>query len=110
MKAVTRSGPARRKRGNAPLLRVQQTLSRDAERNGRVGSGKHRGTEGESRGPFSAAGDKHILLFVGQQIWYKNQKLILDTLRLLCDQGDDYFLVMVGTGKDEQEIERYAAS
>ena len=53
---------------------------------------------------------KHILLFVGQQIWYKNQKLILDTLRLLCDQGDDYFLVMVGTGKDEQEIERYAAS
>ena len=59
---------------------------------------------------FQLPGDKHILLFVGQQIWYKNQKLILDTLRLLCDQGDDYFLVMVGTGKDEQEIERYAAS
>ena len=59
---------------------------------------------------FQLPGDKHMLLFVGQQIWYKNQRLILDTLRLLCDQGSDWFLVMVGTGKDEQEIERYAAS
>ena len=53
---------------------------------------------------------KRVLLFVGQQIWYKNQKLILDTLRLLCDRGDDWFLVMAGSGKDEQEIEQYAAN
>lgn len=53
---------------------------------------------------------KHVLLFVGQQIWYKNQRLILDTLRLLRDQSDDYFLIMVGSGKDEQAIKRYAAS
>ena len=53
---------------------------------------------------------KRVLLFVGQQIWYKNQRLILDAFRLLCDQEDDWFLIMVGTGKDEQEIARYAAS
>jgi len=53
---------------------------------------------------------KHILLFVGQQIWYKNQRLILDTFRLLCDQGDDWFLVMAGSGKDEQDIAKYASS
>ena len=53
---------------------------------------------------------KHILLFVGQQIWYKNQKLILDAFRLLCDEHDDYYLIMVGTGKDEKDIERYAGS
>ena len=53
---------------------------------------------------------KHVLLFVGQQIWYKNQRLILDSLRLLCDRGDDWFLVMAGSGKDEKEIEQYAAS
>lgn len=53
---------------------------------------------------------KRVLLFVGQQIWYKNQKLILDAFRLLCDREDDWLLIMVGTGKDEQEIERYAAS
>ena len=59
---------------------------------------------------FQLPRDKHILLFVGQQIWYKNQKLILDSLRLLCDRGEDWFLVMAGSGKDEKEIEQYAAS
>jgi glycosyltransferase involved in cell wall biosynthesis len=53
---------------------------------------------------------KKVLLFVGQQIWYKNQKLILDTFRRLCDGSGDWLLIMVGTGKDEQAIERYAAS
>ena len=53
---------------------------------------------------------KHVLLFVGQQIWYKNQKLILDAFRLLCDQSSDWFLIMAGSGKDEQDIAKYAAS
>ena len=53
---------------------------------------------------------KHLLLFVGQQIWYKNQKLILDAFRLLCDRGSNWFLVMAGSGKDEKDIARYAAS
>ena len=53
---------------------------------------------------------KHVLLFVGQQIWYKNQRLILDAFRLLCNQGSDWFLIMAGSGKDEHDIERYAAS
>ena len=53
---------------------------------------------------------KHVLLFVGQQIWYKNQKLILDAFRLLCDRDDSWFLVMAGSGKDEKDIARYASS
>ena len=53
---------------------------------------------------------KHTLLFVGQQIWYKNQRLILDTFRLLCDESDDWFLVMAGSGKDEEAIRKYAES
>ena len=59
---------------------------------------------------FGIPQGKHVLLFVGQQIWYKNQRLILDTLRLLCDRSDDWVLVMAGSGKDEKEIEQYAAS
>ena len=59
---------------------------------------------------FRIPRDKHVLLFVGQQIWYKNQRLILDTFRLLCSRGDDWFLIMAGSGKDEQDIARYAAS
>lgn len=53
---------------------------------------------------------KHILLFVGQQIWYKNQRLILDAFRKVCREDGGYFLVMAGAGKDEKDIERYAAS
>lgn len=53
---------------------------------------------------------KHVLLFVGQQIWYKNQRLILDAFRLLRDRSDDWLLIMAGSGKDEQDIQRYAAS
>ena len=53
---------------------------------------------------------KHVLLFVGQQIWYKNQRLILDAFRQVCDRSDDFYLVMVGSGKDEKDIARYAAS
>ncbi|MBR4332634.1 MAG: glycosyltransferase [Clostridia bacterium] len=59
---------------------------------------------------FQIPRGKHVLLFVGQQIWYKNQRLILDTLHLLRDQSDDYFLIMVGAGRDEQAIKRYSAS
>ena len=62
----------------------------------------------ESR--FQLPEDKHILLFVGQQIWYKNQRLILDTFRLLRDRSDEWFLVMAGSGKDEQDIARYSAA
>lgn len=53
---------------------------------------------------------KHVLLFVGQMIWYKNQRLILDAFRQLCDRSDDWYLMMVGSGKDEQDIARSAAS
>ena len=59
---------------------------------------------------FSIPRGKHILLFVSQQIWYKSQRLIVDAFRLLCDKSDDWFLIMAGSGKDEQEIIRYAAS
>ena len=53
---------------------------------------------------------KHVLLFVGQMIWYKNQKLILETVRQLCSRSDDWYLIMVGSGKDEQDIARFAAT
>ena len=64
----------------------------------------------EAKAQFNIPEGKKILLFVGQQIWYKNQRLILDTFRLLCDRDDSWFLVMAGSGKDEQDIARYASS
>lgn len=59
---------------------------------------------------FGLPRDKRVLLFVGQMIWYKNQRLMLDAFRLLCDGSDEYCLVMVGSGYNEREIRAYAAS
>ena len=57
---------------------------------------------------FGIPEDKHILLFVGHQIWHKNIKLILDTFKMLCDHSDDYRLLIVGDGYDEKEVVKYA--
>ncbi|MBP5155286.1 MAG: glycosyltransferase [Clostridia bacterium] len=46
------------------------------------------------------------LLFVGNQIWHKNIKLILDTLLLLKPEG--YRLISVGDGYDLADIKKYA--
>ena len=54
--------------------------------------------------------DQHILLFVGHQIWHKNLKLVLDTVRSLCDESDDYTMVIVGNGYDQEDVLEYARS
>ena len=57
---------------------------------------------------FKIPADKHILLFVGHQIWHKNIKLILDTFKLLDNHCDDYRLFIVGNGYDAAAIRKYA--
>ena len=59
---------------------------------------------------FMVPTDKKILLYVGQQRWHKNLKLVLDTFRLLCDRDSDYRLLMIGDGYDEKAIKEYADS
>ncbi len=54
---------------------------------------------------FGIPHDKKILLFVGQMVWQKNIKLVLDTLAAL---DDSYRLVLVGTGYYEKQIRAYA--
>ena len=53
---------------------------------------------------------KKVLLFVGQQIWHKNLRLFLDTVKALADKRDDIIAVIAGTGYDEKEIKKYASS
>ena len=57
---------------------------------------------------FKIPEDKHIILFVGHQIWHKNLKLILDTFKLLDNHSDDYRLFIVGNGYDGEAIRKYA--
>ena len=48
------------------------------------------------------------LLFVGQLIWQKNLKLIIDTMKQLDHDKDTYQLIIVGEGRDEMAIKQYA--
>lgn len=57
---------------------------------------------------FNIPLDKKILLFVGQQIWQKNLKLVLDTSKALSAERDDIVTVIVGCGYNEDEIKKYA--
>jgi len=48
-----------------------------------------------------------ILLFVGQLIWQKNLKLILDTYAVLEKRGFKFIGLFVGNGRNEEEIKAY---
>lgn len=49
------------------------------------------------------------LLFVGQTIWQKNFRLILDSLAILEKQGVEFSLTVAGNGDNASEITAYAA-
>jgi glycosyltransferase involved in cell wall biosynthesis len=53
---------------------------------------------------------KHIpvIMFVGQLIWQKNLKLILDTYHALEKKGFPFQAVFIGDGRDEKNIKEYA--
>ena len=57
---------------------------------------------------FSLPEGKRTLLYVGQLIWHKNIRLILDTLKLLLENDDRYHLVLVGAGYNGDEIHDYS--
>lgn len=52
--------------------------------------------------------EKPMILYVGQIIWHKNLKLILDTCAELTKRGFEYTMLFVGEGYHEVEIKRYA--
>ncbi len=53
--------------------------------------------------------DVPVFLFVGRMMWYKNIRLILDTLAILRDNGMDFRAFFIGDGYDLPEIKTYAA-
>ena len=45
-----------------------------------------------------------LFLFVGRLMWYKGLHIILDALRALREQGQDFRMVFIGAGGDEKEV------
>ena len=51
-----------------------------------------------------------VFLFVGRMMWYKNIRLILDSLALLREEGVPFRALLVGDGYDAPDIRAYAGS
>ncbi len=60
------------------------------------------------RDKYALRDDEFVFLFVGRMMWYKNIKLILDTLKILKDKGVSFRAFMIGSGFDLPEIKKYA--
>lgn len=54
--------------------------------------------------------DVPVFLFVGRIIKYKGIPLILDALKQLSDAGQDFRMVLIGSGPDEEELKEQARS
>lgn len=50
-----------------------------------------------------------VYLYVGRMMWYKNIRVILDSLQKVKQEGRDFRLIMVGKGSDENAIDRSIA-
>ena len=58
---------------------------------------------------FHITDDKKNILFVGTQVWQKNMRLVLDTMKVLSKDNIQYRLYVAGSGYDEEKIHEYAA-
>lgn len=54
--------------------------------------------------------DEFVFLFVGRMMWYKNVRLILDSLALLQKEGVPFRALLVGDGYDAPDIRAYAVT
>lgn len=57
---------------------------------------------------FSLDRSKPCFLFVGRMVWYKGQRIILDSVKKLRNTGHDLDMVFVGSGENLEDIEEYA--
>lgn len=56
------------------------------------------------RAKYSITDDETVFLYVGRLMWYKNVKLITDTLKVCRDKGLKFRFIMVGGGYDADAI------
>ena len=62
----------------------------------------------ELRLKYQIPDDTFVFLFVGRMMWYKNLRVILDSLRYAKVHGVPFRAFFIGDGYDRTEIEQYA--
>ena len=60
------------------------------------------------REAYTLPDDTFVFLFVGRMMWYKNTRLILDSLKLVKERGVPFRCFMIGSGQDAPNIQAYA--
>ena len=63
---------------------------------------------GEIDRVFRLQPDETVFIFVGRMMWYKNVKIILDSLKIVKDNGHKFRMFFIGDGRDRGAIEKYA--
>ena len=58
---------------------------------------------------YDLPADVPVFLFVGRMMTYKGLPMILDALKLLADRGQDFRMVFVGKGADQELLMKKAA-
>ncbi len=58
---------------------------------------------------FRVPAGRHVVLFVGQLIWQKNLRLVLDVTKRLAETRPDCVTIIAGSGYNSAEIQSYAA-
>jgi len=56
---------------------------------------------------LNLSSDDLVFLFVGQHIWQKNIKLIVDSLKLVSERNIQYRMFFVGDGYAKEDLEAY---
>ncbi len=56
------------------------------------------------RSEYGIAPDMPLFLFVGRLFWYKGFRVILDSLKLVKENGTDFCMLVVGDGGDAEAI------
>ena len=76
----------------------------------RIGEGERETLARRAAEEYGLEEGKRTILFIGHLIWHKNLRLVLDTMKRLTEEGEDYRLLIVGDGYDGEEIRQYADS
>lgn len=62
----------------------------------------------ELKKQYGIAEDMPVFIFVGRMMWYKNIRLIIESLARVRQRGVDYRMIFVGKGTDTEEIKAFA--
>lgn len=55
---------------------------------------------------FGLSSETPLFMYIGQHIWQKNLKMVVESLKLLKDRGADFHMLFIGDGAKKIDMER----